>query len=76
MPLLSHGHTPHTSSLQLNPHTRHLVIPEFWDIPCRGYRTAGQMDGGAGWWTTSGKIGLPQLPWVIGVGRQHNTVTP
>ena len=34
--------------------------------------TAGQMNGEAGWWTTSGKIGLPPptLARVMGVGRQ------
>ena len=31
------------------------------------------MDGEAGWWTTSGNIGLPPLARVMGVGRQHNT---
>ena len=30
------------------------------------------MDGEAGWWTTSGNIGLPPLARVMGVGRQHN----
>ena len=39
--------------------------------PC----TAGQMDGEAGWWTTSRKIKLPLPPpplaRVIGVGRQQ-----
>ena len=29
------------------------------------------MDGEAGWWTTSGKIGLPPLARVMGVGRQQ-----
>ena len=29
------------------------------------------MDGEAGWWTTSGNIGLPPLARVIGVGRQQ-----
>ena len=29
----------------------------------------GQMDGEAGWWTTSGKIGFPPLTRVKGVGR-------
>ena len=28
------------------------------------------MDGEAGWWTTSGNIGLPPLARVMGVGRQ------
>ena len=29
------------------------------------------MDGEAGWWTTSGNIGLPPLERVMGVGRQQ-----
>ena len=29
------------------------------------------MDGDAGWWTTSGNIGLPPLARVMGVGRQQ-----
>ena len=29
------------------------------------------MDGEAGWWTTSGNIGLPPLARVTGVGRQQ-----
>ena len=29
------------------------------------------MDGEAGWWTTSGNIGLPPLARAIGVGRQQ-----
>ena len=29
------------------------------------------MDGEAGWWTTSGNIGLPPLARVMGMGRQH-----
>ena len=33
--------------------------------------TAGQMDGEADWWTISGKIRLPPLAKVIGVGRQR-----
>ena len=33
------------------------------------------MDGEAGWWTTSGNIGLPPLARVMGVGRQHITIT-
>ena len=30
-----------------------------------------EMDGEAGWWTTSGNIGLPPLARVMGVGRQQ-----
>ena len=32
------------------------------------------MDGEAGWWTTSGNIGLPPLARVMGVGRQQQVV--
>ena len=58
-PPLQHQHTRHTSSLQLHPHTHHIVTPGFVDRPRRSDCTAGQMDGEAGWWTTSGNIGLP-----------------
>ena len=30
------------------------------------------MDGEAGWWTTSGNIGLPPLARAMGVGRQQH----
>ena len=52
-------HTRHTSSLQLHPHTHHIVTLGFVDRPHRSGCTAVQMDGEAGWWTTSGKIGPP-----------------
>ena len=32
------------------------------------------MDGEAGWWTTSGNIGLPPLAMVMGVGRQQHLI--
>ena len=32
------------------------------------------MDGEAGWWTTSGNIGLPPLARAMGVGRQQQHV--
>ena len=48
-----------------------IVTPGFLDRPHRGDCTAGQMDGEAGWWTTSGNIGLPPLARVMGVGRQQ-----
>ena len=41
------------------------------DRPRRSDCTAGQMDGEAGWWTTSENIGLPPLARVMGVGRQQ-----
>ena len=63
--------TRHTSSLQLHPHTHHIVIPGFVDRPRRSDYTAGQMDGEAGWWTTIENIGLPPLARVMGVGRQQ-----
>ena len=37
----------------------HIVPPGFVDRYCRSNCTAGQIDGEADWWTTSGKIGLP-----------------
>ena len=49
----------HTSSLQLHLHTHHIVTPMFVDRLHRSDCTAGQIDGEAGWWTTSDKIGLP-----------------
>ena len=49
----------------------HIVAPGFVDRPRRSDCTAGQMDGEAGWWTTSGNIGLPPLARVMGVGRQQ-----
>ena len=41
------------------------------DRPRRSDCTAGQIDGEAGWWTTSGNIGLPPLARAMGVGRQQ-----
>ena len=32
------------------------------------------MDGEAGWWTTSGNIGLPPLARAMGVGRQQHHI--
>ena len=48
----------HRSSLQLHPHKYHIVTPGFVYRPRRCHCTACQMDGEAGWWTTSGNIGL------------------
>ena len=52
-------HTRHTSSLQLHTHMYHVVTPGFVDKPRWSDGTASQMDGKSGWWTTSGKVGLP-----------------
>ena len=42
------------------------------DRPRRSECTASQIDGEAGWWITSGKIGLPTLARIMGVGRQQH----
>ena len=49
----------------------HIVTHGFVDRPHRSDCTAGQMDGEAGWWTTSRNIGLPPLARVMGVGSQQ-----
>ena len=72
---LQHSQTQHTPSLQLHPHTHHVVTPVFVDRPRRSDYTAGQMDGEAGWWTASGKIGLPPLAMVMGEGIQQHPMT-
>ena len=41
------------------------------DKPRQGDCSAGLMDGKAAWWTTRGKIGLPPLAMVMGVGGQQ-----
>ena len=55
--------------IQLHPHTHHIVTPGFVDRPRWSDCTAGQMDGEAGWWTTSKNIGLTLLARVMGVSR-------
>ena len=72
---VTHTHTRNTSYLQLHPHTHHIVTPGFVDRPRRSECTAGQIDGEAGWWNTSGNIGLPSLERVMGVSRQQQTTT-
>ena len=49
--------------------------PGLVDRPRRSDFTASHMDGEAGWWTTSGNIGLPPLARVMGVGRQQQQLT-
>ena len=51
--------TTYTPSLQLHQHTPHIVAHGLVDRPRRCDCTAGQMDGEAGWWTTSERIELP-----------------
>ena len=67
-------HTHDTHHLFNCTHIRTTLSPPgFVDRPRRSDCTAGQMDGEAGWWTTSGNIGLPPLARAMGVGRQqHN----
>ena len=49
-----------------------IVTSGIVDRPHRSDCTAGQMDGEAGWWTTSGNVGSPPpLARVMGVGRQQ-----
>ena len=48
-----------------------IVTPGFVDRPRRGDCTAGQMNGEADWWITSGNIRLSPLARVMGVGRQQ-----
>ena len=57
-PSVTSTHMTHIISL-LHPHTHHIVTPGFVDRSHRSDCTAGQMDGEAGWWTTSGNIRLP-----------------
>ena len=53
-------HTHDTHHLFNCTHIRTTLSPPgFVDRPRRSDSTAGQMDGEAGWWTTSGNIGLP-----------------
>ena len=60
-------HTHDTHHLFNCTHIRTTLPPlDLWTD------TAGQMDGEAGWWTTSGNIGLPPLARVMGVGRQQH----
>ena len=65
-------HTHDTHHLFNCTHIRTTLSPPgFVDKPRRSDCTAGQMDGEAGWWTTSGNIGLPPLARAMGVGRQQ-----
>ena len=61
-----HTHDTHHLYSLLHLHMHHIVTPGFMDRPRRSDCTASQMDGEAGWWTTSGNIGPPhkQGPWV------------
>ena len=63
---------PHTSYLQLHPHTHHTVTPGFGDRPRWSDGVAGHMERYAGWWTKSGTIELPPQTRVKGVGRHNN----
>ena len=70
---LCNSHTQDTHHLFNFTHIRTTLSPlGFVDRPRQSDCTAGQMDGEAGWWTTSGNIGLAPLARVMGVGRQHS----
>ena len=61
----------HTHHLFNCTHIRTTLSPlDLWTDPA-GVTVASQMDGEAGWWTTSGNIGFPPLARVMGVGRQQ-----
>ena len=57
----------HGSDRQQQPHCHPWICGQ----TSRGDSTPGQMDGEACWWTTSGKIGLPPLARVMGMGNQQ-----
>ena len=59
-PFVTLTHTTHIIS-STSPIYAPRCHPGIVDRPRRGNGPAGQMDGEAGWWTTSGKIGLPPL---------------
>ena len=76
----NHIHHHHSSSVTLTYTTHiisstapmyHIVTHRCVDGPRRGDCTAGQMDGEAGWWTASGKIGFPQLARTMEVARHQ-----
>ena len=48
----------------------HVVIHVFMDITRSSDSTAGQMDGEAGWWSTSGNIRVPPRP-LVRIKRMH-----
>ena len=60
--------TPNKSCLQLHLYTHHIVTLVLVDRPRWSDVTVGQMDGEAGWWTSSGKIGLRPLTGVMEEG--------
>ena len=72
IPTHTHTHTTHIISSSTAPRydTRHVVTLGFVDRPRWNDGTAGLMDGLAGWWTSSVKIGLPTLVRVKGMCRQ------
>ena len=68
LPIHEHLQLHASQYKQKAQHTHHIVTPGFVDRPRQSDCTAGQMEGEAGWWTTSGNIGLPPLARVMGVG--------
>ena len=59
----------HTHHLFNGTHIRTTLSPlDLWTDPAR---VTALLAREAGWWTTSGNIGLPPLARVMGVGRQQ-----
>ena len=69
-PYVTSTHTTHIISSTAPTYAPHCN-PWIYGQTRRSDCTAGQMDGEVGWWTTSGKIGLPPLARVTEVGRQQ-----
>ena len=70
VPSVTLTYTAHIISLTAPTHAPHghsWICGQTSRTDC----AAGKMDGEAGWWTTSGNIGLPPLAMVIGVSRQQ-----
>ena len=68
-PSVTSTHMTHIISSTAPTYLPHC--PGFVDRPRRSNCIAGQMDGEAGWWTTSGNVGQTPLARVMGVGRQQ-----
>ena len=66
---LCNTHIRHTSSLQLHPHTHHIVTPGFVDRPCRSDCWP---DGRRSWLVDhKQEHRTPPLARIMGVGRQQ-----
>ena len=69
-------HTHDTHHLFNCTHIRTTLSPlDLWTDPAGVTALLARLDREAGWWTTSGNIGLPPLARVMGVGRQQQQLT-